>query len=84
MPSTSATFSDQQAFTRLCSIVPDPEERVWFVAEDDQLPFYPVYDAPPAAVQRVLGACSGFEYYLISKDLRSGDVPGGVESRRRQ
>jgi hypothetical protein len=39
------------------------------VAEDDQLPFYPVFDGKPSAAQRVIGECCGFEYYLIAKDL---------------
>ena len=69
MPSTSVTFSDQQGFRRLCSIVPNPEEHVWFVAEDDELASYPVYEATPAAAQQVIGECYGSEYYLISKDL---------------
>ena len=37
--------------------------------EDDQLPFYPVYDSTPQAAQAVIGECYAFEYYLIAKDL---------------
>ncbi len=37
--------------------------------EDDQLPFYPVYEGTPEAIQAVIGECYGFEYYLVAKDL---------------
>ena len=39
------------------------------MAVDVDLPFFPVYDATPATIQRVIGQCYAFEYYLISKDL---------------
>jgi len=50
-------------------IVPDPNERVWFIAEESRLPFYPVYEATPNAAQRVIEECYGFEYYLVAKDM---------------
>jgi hypothetical protein len=53
----------------LTTLTPDPNEHVWFVAEDDQLPFYPVFDATPKAAEQVIGQCFGFEYYLIAKDM---------------
>jgi hypothetical protein len=67
--STSVKINDQKGFERIGNIVPDRREKVWFIVEDDQLPFYPVYEATPETVQAVVGECYGFEYYLVAKDL---------------
>jgi hypothetical protein len=69
-PSTSIRFSDQKGFERIGEVVPNKREKVWFIAEDDQMPFYPVYEATPEAIQAVIGECYGFEYYLVAQDLR--------------
>jgi hypothetical protein len=53
----------------LTTLVPEPDGLVWFIAEDTDLPFYPVYETTPAAVERILGECFAFEYYLVAKDL---------------
>jgi hypothetical protein len=53
----------------LTTLVPEPEKSVWFIAEDDQSAFYPVYDATPIAASQVIGECVGFEYYLVAKDM---------------
>jgi hypothetical protein len=53
----------------LACVVPAPDQNVWFIAEDDQLTSYPVFDATPEAVEQVIGECFGFEYYLIAKDM---------------
>jgi hypothetical protein len=66
---TSVKFDDQKVFLRLTRVVPDPDEHVWFVVEDAEEPFYPVFEATPAAIQEVIEECFGFEYYLIAKDL---------------
>jgi hypothetical protein len=50
-------------------LVPDASEHVWFIVEDDSLPFYPVYDAIPRAISAVIGECYGFEYYIVQRDL---------------
>jgi hypothetical protein len=68
-PTSSLSPPGGKGFTRISTLVPDPRSRVWFVAEDDQLPFYPVYDSTPQAAQAVIGECYAFEYYLIAKDL---------------
>ena len=66
--SFSVTFEDRQAFTRICSVVPDPDQRVYFVVEDDSAAFFPVCLTTPRIAQKVIGECFGFEYYLIPKD----------------
>jgi hypothetical protein len=53
----------------LVTLVPEADERIWFIAEDDQLPFYPVYDATPKAAEQIIGECFAFEYYLVAKDM---------------
>jgi len=68
LPTASVRFEDQKAFRRICDVVPDPDEAVWFVAEDDQLPYFPVFEATPSLIMAVIGECYGFEYYLIAKD----------------
>lgn len=65
----SVSRKAEQGFTRLVEIVPDPNAHVWFIVEENQLPFYPVYEATPIAAQRVIGECYGFEYYLVAKDM---------------
>ena len=66
-PSSSKTFEDGNGFQKITELVPDPSETVWFVVEEDKLPFYPIYQATPAAIQQVIGECYSFEYYIIPK-----------------
>ena len=67
---SSLYFENGKGFLKLNEICPDPKENVWFVAESSALPFFPVYDGTVEAIQRVLGECHAFEYYLINKDYR--------------
>ena len=67
-PSTSAEFPTGDGWRRLAQIVPDPDELVWFIVEDDQLSHYPVFEVTPRAASRIIGECYGFEYYLVAKD----------------
>ena len=39
-----------------------------FIAEETQLPFYLVYETTPEIVQKIIGECYGFKYYIIPKD----------------
>jgi hypothetical protein len=66
---TSAHVADGKGFTRISAIVPAVDEKVWFVAEDGELPYFPVYETTPAIAQQVIGECYAFEYYIIAKDL---------------
>ena len=54
-------------FKRICSLVPNSREIVWFMVEENQLPFFPIYEACPEDIQNVIGECYGFEYYIIPK-----------------
>lgn len=68
-PGVSLPFTSGDGWRNLPSIVPCPSDRVWFIAEDDQLPRYPVFDTSADVASQVIGECYGFEYYLVAKDF---------------
>jgi len=68
-PGASLAFASGDGWRKLPLIVPNPSERIWFIAEDDQLPQYPVFETSAEMASRIIGECYGFEYYLIAKDL---------------
>jgi hypothetical protein len=57
------------AFDVIPKLVPDADAPVYLVAEDDPVPFYPVYRTTVRTAMAVLSECFGFEYYLISPDF---------------
>ena len=65
----SVSFEGGDGWKHLPNISPDPNESVWFIAEDDQLPRFPVFETTPQVASSILGECYAFEYYLIAKDL---------------
>jgi len=65
--SRSCTYSDGKGFKRLGQFVPDVDEKVWFMIEDDQLATYPIFEATPNEIMKIVGECFAFEYYLIPK-----------------
>lgn len=67
-PSESLIYDDCKGFEHLNKFVPDPKEVVWFVVEDDQLPYYPIFEASTENVMKIIGECFAFEYYLVSRD----------------
>jgi hypothetical protein len=67
--SASLDFAAGDGWQHIPELVPDASEHVWFIVEDDSLPFYPVYDAIPRAISAVIGECYGFEYYIVQRDL---------------
>jgi hypothetical protein len=64
----SQVFQDGMGFKRIPDLVPDANEKLWFVVEEDQMEFYPIYETTAAAASAVVGECYAFEYYLIPKD----------------
>jgi hypothetical protein len=67
---TSFRFPDfDYPAEHLNQIIPDATKKVWIMIEDDQQPFYPIYDIQASYIPLVLGECFGFEYYIIDKDL---------------
>jgi hypothetical protein len=59
----------ENGFQRICELVPDPNETVLLICEEDQLNYFPVYEATPKTIQSVISECYGFEYYIVPKDL---------------
>ena len=68
-PGKSITFESGDGWRQVPKIAPNPNEPVWFIAEDDSLPRYPVFETTPEVASLVIGECYGFEYYLVGKDL---------------
>jgi hypothetical protein len=69
LPHVSRHFNTGDGWRRLAEIAPDPNELVWFIAEEDRLPFYPVFEMTPSDASLILGECYAFEYYLVSKNF---------------
>ena len=67
-PCTSALFKSGDGWRHLPQITPNPDELVWFIAEDSELPYNPVFETSPLIASQIIGECYGFEYYLVSKD----------------
>lgn len=63
-------FCPESGYEELTSLVPDRNEKVWFVVEDDQLPNYPIYEASTEQIVKIIGECFAYEYYLVPKDKR--------------
>src|SRR6187549_1962478 len=53
--------ADGSGWTRIADVAPSRDERVWFIAEDDSLPHYPVFATTPASAMAVIGECYGVE-----------------------
>jgi len=68
-PSYFLDPAGDDGFKYITQIVPDPEEVVLFIAEEDQLDFYPVYEGSAEVITQVIMECYRFEYYLIAKDM---------------
>ena len=60
----------ERPFEHLEEFIPDSENHVWLMVEDDQADFYPIYDCSPKKIGALIGECFAFEYYIINKDLK--------------
>jgi len=69
LPHTSKCWRDGVAFERITKIVPDPNESVWCIVEENRTP-YPVYLSSPSVIQKVVGNSCGFEYYILNRDFK--------------
>jgi len=56
------------SFNILPQLVPNPDSPCFFIAEDIDTPFYPVYFSTPRVVALIVAECFAFEYYVISLD----------------
>ena len=68
-PGTSVVFPAGDGWRLMPEIAPSPDELVWFIAEDDHLPHFPVFETTPRIAARIIGECYAFEFYLIAKNF---------------
>jgi len=61
-------LKDLENYDVLKEILPDTEEKVWFMIEDDEDPFYPIYEVKAAFIPIILSEYYYFEYYIINKN----------------
>lgn len=67
--STAVHFPEGNGWRYLNNLVPNPDERVWFIAEDFVTPGYSVWEASVRDVHSIIGECYGFEFYLIQQEF---------------
>jgi hypothetical protein len=63
-PGLRASFRDDKAYSRLTRLLPSAQEKAWLIAEPDESQVS-VFSATPATLERVLGECLAFEYYVV-------------------
>ena len=68
-PSASLEVADGNGWRLLPGLAPDAQERVWFIAEDEELETFVVFDTTAEVASRIIGDCYAFEYYLLAKDF---------------
>lgn len=56
-----------QPYKLLNNIIPDINRNVWWIVEDDEESFYPVYDVRANIIKGVLDECFLFEYHVVIK-----------------
>ena len=65
----SFDFPDSETpYDQILKIIPDLREKVWFMIEDIQDPYYPIYECDPIIIPAIIEECIGFEYYIINKN----------------
>ena len=67
LPTTHAHFPDGAGWRHLNLIIPPDSGLVWFVVED--YPTFTLCEGSLDAVQSIIGDCSAFEYYVVSRRL---------------
>lgn len=65
----SVSFDDALGYQRIPIVVPNASDVGWFIVEGAEPGPYPVHEASPADAVAIVGECSGFEYYLVARDL---------------
>jgi hypothetical protein len=55
-------------FDLVPQFVPEADASCYFIAEDDDARFYPVYETTPRIACSVLAECFAFEFYLTPLD----------------
>ena len=63
---SSYTFEeDPDRIEQLRKILADIKETVWFMPEDDENDFYPIYEATPNVIPAILSECFLFSIYIF-------------------
>lgn len=60
----------KRPFEMVSQLIPPDTDKVWFIAEDTEEPFFPVYRVRPELISAVIGECFGFEYYVVDLNFR--------------
>ena len=58
----------EEPYNQIPNIIPDLRKKVWFMIEDIQDPYYPIYECNPLIIPTIIEECVGFEYYIIDKN----------------
>jgi hypothetical protein len=66
---TGVRFIDGDGWQHLTDLVPEADERVWFIAEDFVAPQYSLWEASVRDIQTLIGECYGFEYYVVQQQF---------------
>lgn len=66
-PAFSVTGLDNP-LNYLDKIIPLTDGNVWLIVEDNNAPFYPVYDCNPRVIKNIIFECFSFEYYIVDKN----------------
>ncbi|MFP4346600.1 MAG: DUF6756 family protein [Anaerolineales bacterium] len=71
LPRVARPLPDGLGYQHLPSIVPDPQEPVWFVTEDwtRKRTEWCLFESHGAAIQELVEECYGCEYLIVSKEL---------------
>lgn len=68
-PQASYQSKDADSFDIIPRLVPNADASIYFVAEDIEALFYPVYRTTTRIAVSVLGECFGYEYYIFPPDF---------------
>lgn len=71
LPRVKRILPDGLGYQYLTSIVPDPQEPVWFVTEDwtRKRTEWWLFESHGVAIQALVEECYGCEYLIVSKEL---------------
>ena len=60
----------ERPFEHLEEYIPQLNNHVWLMVEDNEEDFYPIYDCNPRLIGKIIDECFVFEHYIISKNLK--------------
>ncbi len=60
----------EEPYKHLINIIPNIQEKVWLITEDDGKVRFQIYECRPEILTKLIGECYGFEYYIINKEMK--------------